>query len=776
MLPFQMRHDEFEGEGLMFWKRNQGAEDAAPQAAFIEAVASSEMLREAASYKSRFNEPLTEGAPSPRFTSDELALAAAILTGRRFDPAFAKAFKAGLGAKEGPAEALRQAWRPSSIHTRSEQWSARFSENEDGPNQDESAGEDGEESGPIILNAYFLRDLIQVHSCLAAGAPLPERLQSLRDHVELALADALGTTDFDASYGYLDDKGELVANAYPAVIAISGGYQRGRDPKLIFYGNLDISSLDASINIFIFNALFINGGFGPDGGFEFEDAFIYAYDMKVKSFWLKNVDVSGGEKRLGSVNFDSSSFSGDLKLDGIGASVISLRHVNVEGRLDVDIAEPERLPAPRANRRNKAVAASRTGLSRDLRKKIGDQSVERHIDLSYARVAGLLALSGKNEGAQIYLDHCRCEVFRDPGAKYCEAIHIEGFEYRWLRTKNDDPNYLEDRIKWLDEQPDQCTRGRLFRPQPWDQLSETLKRMGRFKLAYNVQMEKEERIHEALGPDHIARNAGKPISGLWNGVVLPTLSVLAVVAPLLVGLGVQTFAPQGVNVQSSWSLILGLVGSVLLAWLMIQIQTLGQGSQGLPKRSTLIWALAYMARWLTEWGYGLRRLAVASMIIWVFSAGFFQLAYLNGYLRAEGRVAALEDLINTAAGQISYMQSDAAAGAEASGQAIGAIQVVSTPDATPVYGEVCPVAGDASPFYVGEFNGALYALDTFVPVLELGQESDWKPATQSVCADGGHVLLSFAPFMRVLVIAFGWLATSLLLSALTGIIRREQVN
>jgi hypothetical protein len=777
----------------MFWKRKElkGVQNQGPS--FVETLSSSESFKHAFTYEDRI-QGVHKTQDGSVFSDEELALAVAVFSGHGFDPSFVRHFKRSKNTPNPSLTIPRFGWKASSLKIGDVSPHPKFDHSEDEESDAHDIGSD--ELGPIVLGSNFLEDIIRLHACLATGAEPPVRLRRMREALELALQSALDASAFQSTYGLLDEQGNLELLAQENAIAISGSSIANKNKApCIFIGNLDISSLNSSINIFLFDIAIINGKFNELGEFSPKFTSIYAYDMNVKSLTLSNIDA--GIRSLGKdyseLVVDKSQLSGDLIVNEARVSSISLRHCIVGGQLIADISQArdsvfEDILSPRHQKKktkdesDRKESPEKNSKRSPVNDRLSKSPPKLRIDLSHARIDGLLCLAGKNSDADVFLDNCRCEVFDDPGLGYCKTLHIEGFEYRWLRTSQPGHFPLEKRVEWLDMQPDHFKRGRYFLPQPWDQLATTFKRMGRFKLAYQVQMIKEARIHEALGPDHIASSAGKPFASAWNARFIPTALMILMLIPLLVGLGLQTYAPDGTNWRSSWSLIAGLAGSIALAWIMIALQTLSQKAGKRPQRSTLIWGFAFAARWLTEWGYGLRRLAVASLVVWMASASFFQLAYLHGHMSAEGRVAALQDLMNTAAGSITYTQSELAAQTETLTDQGSAIEIVSRPVDPARLGLVCPVqtgenelAADA-PSYVTQFNGALYALDTLIPVLDLGQEKDWTPTTQPGCTQEQANWLSVAPFIRVLLIAFGWLVTSLLISALTGIIRRDQVN
>ena len=766
----------------MFWKRKEPKSVQNQGPSFIETLSSSEGFKHAFTYEDRI-QGVHKAQDGSAFSDEELALAVAVFSGHGFDPSFVRHFKRAKSTPSTSQTIQRFGWRASSLKVGDVSPHAKFDLGEDEGTDAHDSGSD--ELGLVILRSNFLEDIIRLHACLATGAEPPLRLKRMREALEATLQNALAEDPFQTTYGFLDEDGKLQVLAQENSIAIKGGSKiEGNKTPCIFVGNLDISSLNSSINIFLLDVAIINGSFNKDGSFNPKFTSIYAYDMNIKSLTLSNIDAGARLKKvdLSEINLENSQFSGDLIIQDAHVSSISMRHCVVGGELTANISQPrESLFNIRVS--SDTPESGRASSDRSpLNDRINTEPSKCLIDLSHARVDGLLCLAGENPDADVVLDHCRCEVFDDPGLGYCKTLHIEGFEYRWLRTSQKGHFPLEKRVEWLDMQPDHFKRGRYFRPQPWDQLATTFKRMGRFKLAYQIQMVKEARIHEALGPDHIASSAGKPFANALNARFIPTALMILMLIPLLVGLGLQTYAPEGTNWRSSWSLIAGLAGSIALAWIMIALQTLSQKVGKRPQRSTLIWGFAFAARWLTEWGYGLRRLAVASLVVWIASASFFQLAYLHGHMSAEGRVAALQDIMNTAAGSITYTQSEQVAPTETLTDRGSAIEIVSRPVDPARLGSVCPLhTGDeglatGAPSYVTQFNGALYALDTLIPVLELGQEKDWTPTTQPGCTQDQANWLSVAPFIRVLLIAFGWLVTSLLISALTGIIRRDQVN
>ncbi len=76
------------------------------------------------------------------------------------------------------------------------------------------------------------------------------------------------------------------------------------------------------------------------------------------------------------------------------------------------------------------------------------------------------------------------------------------------------------------------------------------------------------------------------------------------------------------------------------------------------------------------------------------------------------------------------------------------------------------IVGDAIPFYP-KFNSVLDSIDLFVPVLDLHQDKFWELRT------GTFAIYWFYRFYSWMHIMLGWIVSTLVVVALTGIIRRD---
>jgi hypothetical protein len=88
------------------------------------------------------------------------------------------------------------------------------------------------------------------------------------------------------------------------------------------------------------------------------------------------------------------------------------------------------------------------------------------------------------------------------------------------------------------------------------------------------------------------------------------------------------------------------------------------------------------------------------------------------------------------------------------------------------------------PFEYPEFNAFLYALDTLIPVLDLGQERAWGPIAKACedvnCASVGKYVWTKGRVvdfvLNVLYIPGGWLLSTLFFVGLTGLTKSQQEN
>jgi hypothetical protein len=77
-----------------------------------------------------------------------------------------------------------------------------------------------------------------------------------------------------------------------------------------------------------------------------------------------------------------------------------------------------------------------------------------------------------------------------------------------------------------------------------------------------------------------------------------------------------------------------------------------------------------------------------------------------------------------------------------------------------------------APSYYPRFSGAVYSLDTFLPVITFGQKTYWMPNANRGAVWVGTLTSGW--FLRLYLwihIAFGWLLTTLVVAGLTGLLR-----
>ncbi len=186
--------------------------------------------------------------------------------------------------------------------------------------------------------------------------------------------------------------------------------------------------------------------------------------------------------------------------------------------------------------------------------------------------------------------------------------------------------------------------------------------------------------------------------------------------------------------------------------------------------------LAYIFRWLVMWptGYGYRPQYpfLAGILIVALSYGVFEAAYRNGYMEPAQPHLAIAEIERS----LDALNPD--------------IALEAPPDCAQFErSEVVP-----------PFNGLIYAIDTFVPLIDLDQESSWKPAINSrPCLDGideinpppgwwtagewpRETLSAYvertAPERRLywikwLVMTAGFAISALIAASLSGLLRRD---
>lgn len=77
-----------------------------------------------------------------------------------------------------------------------------------------------------------------------------------------------------------------------------------------------------------------------------------------------------------------------------------------------------------------------------------------------------------------------------------------------------------------------------------------------------------------------------------------------------------------------------------------------------------------------------------------------------------------------------------------------------------------------APSYYSRFSGAIYSLDTFLPVINFGQKAYWVPnANRGAVWIGTLTSGWFLRFYLWVHIAFGWLLTTLVVAGLTGLLK-----
>jgi hypothetical protein len=71
------------------------------------------------------------------------------------------------------------------------------------------------------------------------------------------------------------------------------------------------------------------------------------------------------------------------------------------------------------------------------------------------------------------------------------------------------------------------------------------------------------------------------------------------------------------------------------------------------------------------------------------------------------------------------------------------------------------------------FNGFVYSLDSFLPIVDFGQETSWTPREGATFELAGRQMsAAWAQRYLWLHIALGWLVTTLAVAALSGLVRR----
>lgn len=323
-------------------------------------------------------------------------------------------------------------------------------------------------------------------------------------------------------------------------------------------------------------------------------------------------------------------------------------------------------------------------------------------------------------------------------------VNLEGLTYDAVVTDN------QVSVAWikslLERQGGSSDISHSFRPQPWEQAARVLRSFGYISIARYISMEKERLLYASGRPD------GLPLK-------LPALVIFA----LLGVAGALTAAIQ--PSWSTWALLAALAGLVAAVG-------------GL--RQTTRWSIGWIARWLTGQGYAPWRLGVASVILVAFATIVFDRAYHQGYLAPEQPHAALAELV---------IQGELRLERDVSGWRYVTIDGGESVDIARPRADVPEAVCTAEHFerFVDRFNPFVYALDTFVPIIELGQEASWSPtSTKFTCGDiafstgrdkpfwaAGAAVLdgSFFSIFNWMIILSGWFVTSLLAVSITGLMK-----
>lgn len=211
----------------------------------------------------------------------------------------------------------------------------------------------------------------------------------------------------------------------------------------------------------------LSGGFEADGDVRLV-GLIVAGDLRVSNARL-SAELNSEGHRGDALNLDQARVAGNVTLDqGFTATgLVRLRQARIDGNLDCSGAMFDSLG-------DMAWRGSTTLL------------------LDRIQVGGTLSLTSLQRPlAGASLEGARVGALADDHSTWGERLVLDGFVYG--RFDQAAPIGAPFRLSWLRSQEPTHLR-RDFRPQPWRQLIDVLRRMGRRDLANEVAMEREAHL------------------------------------------------------------------------------------------------------------------------------------------------------------------------------------------------------------------------------------------------------------------------------------------